>query len=344
MKKHIIYALGALLLSGCAKETELVDPTPQNETTTVTFNFATEQPVATTRATNAPLADIQLLLVNIEDETKRYYYDLGSQQFLVADINPGIYDIYASANHSEKYGSYSVRALASVYIGYNEKFDRPAMGFSDRLDLSTGKPLFYPIKLVPTVAKLQVNVKAVSGITITRMSLCSVRWRAPLFPKGKPDYPTSNEIEVTPTNGAFTAYVPENLQGTVASITDQKQRTTANAPANATYLKIEGELADKTHVEYVVYLGGNTTDDFNVRRNWDYRININILDASTLDARITTYKASHAVIPIYPSADGKYCHGVVYLNQSFKTSAEDKFSPIKYKYVFTGVTPGKLTL
>ena len=60
-----------------------------------------------------------------------------------------------------------------------------------------------------------------------------------------------------------TFYVPENLQGVHASITDQKDKNPANAPAGATYLFIQGTTYGR-QVAYYIYLGGNNTGDFNI--------------------------------------------------------------------------------
>jgi hypothetical protein len=119
---------------------------------------------------------------------------------------------------------------------------------------------------------------------------------APLFPGGSLNGVNyGHRPDVAFGEGAFTVYMPENLKGTVASITDRRQRTSENAPRWATYLHIEGEvtgatktkwLVDRSKFEIVVYLGSNATGDFNIRRNYDYRIDINIAGDLSTDTRI----------------------------------------------------------
>lgn len=84
-----------------------------------------------------------------------------------------------------------------------------------------------------------------------------------------------------------TFYVPENLQGVHASITDQKDKNPANAPAGATYLFIQGTTYGR-QVAYYIYLGGNNTGDFNIRRNRQYIVQATISGINTIDTRVST--------------------------------------------------------
>ena len=77
-------------------------------------------------------------------------------------------------------------------------------------------------------------------------------------------------------------------RGTVAAITDQRQKNPENAPANASYLLIRAVRGSKV-LAYYIYLGGNNTSDFNVRANVHYRFNILILGDSEVDTRISSY-------------------------------------------------------
>ena len=68
---------------------------------------------------------------------------------------------------------------------------------------------------------------------------------------------------------AGTAYLFENLQGSVDTITDQKDKCLKEAmlrPVPPT-CGFSRNGADKALVEYIVYPGENNTSDFNVRRN-----------------------------------------------------------------------------
>lgn len=88
---------------------------------------------------------------------------------------------------------------------------------------------------------------------------------------------------------AGTAYLFENLQGSVDTITDQKDKCPENAPACATYLRILAERStDKALVEYIVYPGENNTSDFNVRRNTWHNLEL-VTGAKEIDNRVLVY-------------------------------------------------------
>lgn len=100
-------------------------------------------------------------------------------------------------------------------------------------------------------------------------------------------------------------YLLPNMQGMVATITDQRQKNPENAPANASYLLIRAVRGSKI-LAYYIYLGGNNTSDFNVRANTHYRLNISILGDSEVDTRISSYAVN--VHDTYEeNAVGGYC-------------------------------------
>ena len=68
-------------------------------------------------------------------------------------------------------------------------------------------------------------------------------------------------------------YMLENCQGEVESITDPRDKSPENAPVCATYMRIVAEGADKV-LEYTVYLGENSTSNFDVRRNTKHTMNL----------------------------------------------------------------------
>lgn len=104
---------------------------------------------------------------------------------------------------------------------------------------------------------------------------------------------------------AGTAYLFENLQGSVDTITDQKDKCPENAPSCATYLRILAERsADKALVEYIVYPGENNTSDFNVRRNSWYNLELVIRGENEIDNRVLVYDGLY-----YGTANCHICTG-----------------------------------
>lgn len=96
--------------------------------------------------------------------------------------------------------------------------------------------------------------------------------------------PASKTIDFTTVNSF---YAMENLQGTRANITRPKDKNKYTAPSNATFIRITAQ--SNTHeITYDYYLGSNTTNDFNIRRNTKYDININITGQNTSDWRVNT--------------------------------------------------------
>jgi hypothetical protein len=218
------------------------------------------------------------------------------------------------------------------------------MTFKGSADFSVGKPNSYTVQLVRTVAKLRFNINTASNVTVTALSLQNAPCQTKLFPQALPGYNYGKRIIEVPANGSFTLYMPENLAGTVSSITDQKQRTAANAPVDATYLKIEGDVVtangsgsfERKSFESVIYLGGNVTGDFNIKRNTDYRINIAIAADLTDDYRIEVNRVGHRILGM--SSDGRYlAYGSATLIP-FLVKDEQGWGDrkITYRYVFEG--------
>lgn len=291
-------------------------PRPDETMTTVTFNFS-PSPQQTTRATDEnAVSKIQLLLVGADGQ--RYYFVPGEKTFLVESIKRGRYEVYAVANHPDIIKDYSAGTLAGLTSGYKDSDERIVMSFRGTADFSVSASSKYAVNLVRTVAKLRFNVKAADNVTINKMTLCNVPTASRIFPQAISAGSYSEKAIGVPADGTFTILMPENLAGTVPTITDQRDRTAAKSPATATYLLIEGEVVVETPAQYGtgiiydrkkfesrVYLGSNTSTDFNVRRNNDYKIEINVAGDLTTDYRIELYDVGYTVMETL-SPDGKH--------------------------------------
>lgn len=106
---------------------------------------------------------------------------------------------------------------------------------------------------------------------------------------------------------ALTFYMGENLRGTGSATTYAGKNVAANGPGatldGCTYLILRGTYyyrigyntdtttpiysTDGISIEYKIYLGGNLTTDYNIRRNTLYDVLINIAGANSADARVT---------------------------------------------------------
>ena len=115
------------------------------------------------------------------------------------------------------------------------------------------------------------------------------------------DYMNGSERPAAGMSAESVFYSFPNMQGTVPSIADQRQKNRDNAPDNASYLLIRAVKGDRI-LAYTVYLGGNNTSDFNVRANTHYRLDISILGDSEVDTR--SGFVSRARTPIRNLPDG----------------------------------------
>lgn len=105
----------------------------------------------------------------------------------------------------------------------------------------------------------------------------------------------------------LTFYMGENLRGTGKATNYQGKNLSDNGPSETldgcTYLIIRGTYQyciksdadgsnpayspDGISVEYKLYLGGNLTNDYNIRRNMRYTVTLQISGANSADARVT---------------------------------------------------------
>ena len=111
-------------------------------------------------------------------------------------------------------------------------------------------------------------------------------------------------------------YMPQNCQGIVASVTDQRLKDADHAPQYATYLMIRAVRENKV-LEYRVYLGENNTTDFNVRRNTRYSLDITIEGESEVDTRVQCY-----TLDVYDDLENRLLHPLEGVESAFRHCRE----------------------
>lgn len=103
-------------------------------------------------------------------------------------------------------------------------------------------------------------------------------------------YTDYTEITSYTAGTTLTWYVPENLRGTVGTISSSWQKTTANAPAYSTCLVISGIYTPSGGIQkemsYYIYPGANSTTDFNLMRNRKYGITVTLKGFNIGDGRV----------------------------------------------------------
>lgn len=87
-----------------------------------------------------------------------------------------------------------------------------------------------------------------------------------------------------------TLYVPENIAGQTSGLTSPTQRSVGNAKANATYFKVVAlAKSGNNNITVSLFLGDpSNVNDFNVRRNYAYKMDVNVLGIDDADLRLST--------------------------------------------------------
>lgn len=99
------------------------------------------------------------------------------------------------------------------------------------------------------------------------------------------------ESAVTAPSGHYAFWIPASVRGTAAAATSAVYRTKANAPTGSVYATFIAQHAvdEKQKLNYRLYLGGNTSSDFNLYANKDYLYTVGFThtDLPVNDQRVT---------------------------------------------------------
>lgn len=148
------------------------------------------------------------------------------------------------------------------------------------------------VELTRGLANLSINVinKVPFSFTDLQISLHNVPGVLQLAPTATGTYPVTGITfyESTPSsNPSLNFYIPENCRGTGSGRYEtEKTAAMVTAGDKATYLEIKGTY-NGIGATYRFYLGGNNTNDYNVKRNTMYTVSITISGKNRLDARLT---------------------------------------------------------
>lgn len=310
MKNPLIvftYALGALW-SSCAGLADR-DRTTGPDSLSVTFAVTVPETETVTRALS-PEDERQVRDLNIylfhktTDIRKHLFSDDGAGQ-ITATLIRGDYDVFVIANAGGDTGELTREEAERFSLGVPGESGLTAAGglpMSARLSVSVSGPAVIPVSLVRCTAKVTLSLR-VDEQTDGEIALQSVRVEhAPgtvaLFSDNRAaESALIDYAKRSVTGNAFsgTFYIPENLQGVNASITDQRDKSAANAPAAATCLDIRA-VAEGREIAYRIYPGANNTTDFNLERNHHYVIDATIRGADAIDTRVSTVDLTFGAI------------------------------------------------
>lgn len=226
------------------------------------------------------------------------------------EVVPGHYRMRLAANLGRDLGENP--SEEDLRISGAESYERLPMAAEEEFDVTSAGASCSTVEVRRCVAKVsyEINVKD-PHIELRSVQLISLPRTASLFdPQAAPssdpaDYTDSSETTLSGTTASGACYLLPNLQGTVPSITDQRQKSPENAPEHASYLLIRAANGSR-NLLYTVYLGGNNTSDFNVRANVHYTFRISILGDNEIDTRVYSYS-----IQVWDDFDdyrfGDYC-------------------------------------
>lgn len=300
-----IHFISALLLfcSSCTKDESAAVP-QGGEPCTVAFRIETEPdagivPVClpATRISR-PIQDLNFFVYN--DDGLVRYGQMMSPMIPTMKLVPDTYRIYVVANAGRNLGQMGEAEL----LRYVTPVTAPdgfvqgdAMFLSGMQTLTVSGPATCRLVLRRLAAKVDLNVRiddALEGACLVHVlpgnapSTCAAFGENRLTAQGPQlEFPYADLTSGSLRTFTMSYHQYENLAGTNPAVIHQRERTDANAPEGASYVSIR-VLRDGAWFDYKVYLGGNNTSDFNVRRNTVYNYDITIEGVDADDLRIST--------------------------------------------------------
>ena len=306
MFRTISLPLFYLLLCSCSREVTMpVDSAASERPVTAELRITTEDMLRlATRATDEEaIRDINLYLFGRSNGQSLHFY---SRSALVRfECLPGEYDLYVAANLGADLGERSAQQLLDYTIKWQEEYATLPMSAVMTVAIAPdkGTVTLPTLSVRRTVAKIAYNIRVadkVPDLELRSVRLCSVPGHTtPFTPASTPstsekdftDAPLVELPDAARRSCSGVQYLFENPQGTVSSITDQRDKNADNAPACASYLMIRAARGNRT-LYYRVYLGRNNTTDFNVGRNTSHTLDITISGDNEVDTRVHGYTLS----------------------------------------------------
>ena len=290
---------------GCATDLAAT-ATPPTRSVKVELQLSPDPAERITRAADEEaIRDINLYLFGRSNGQSLHFY---SRSALVRfECLPGEYDLYVAANLGADLGERSVQQLRTYTIKWQEEYATLPMSAVMTVAIAPDKEnntvTLPPLSVRRTVAKIAYNIRVadkVPDLELYSVQLFSIPVRTGLFAAAasastsEKDFTEAPLVELPDAarrSCSGVQYLFENPQGTVPSITDQRDKNADNAPSCASYLMIRAARGNRT-LYYRVYLGRNNTTDFNVGRNTSHTLDITISGDNEVDTRVHGYTLS----------------------------------------------------
>lgn len=309
--KIIFSILAASALVSCSEP--LPDLTNEHHPKVVVrFTVGIDQAEPQSRATDEDrVADVNLFLANTATKQVLQVYTRSNRaQFTCL---PGCYELYAIANIHADTGDLSYDELRGYAVQQPQVQEDLVMTDMRLVNVPPTEGLvdLEPVTLHRFASKIIYDVRisqepATDGIRLDSVQAMCVPMRASLFDGSKPVTYTDGPFIAVPegqNNLAGMFYMLPNCQGTVAGITDPRQKNPEHAPQFATHLRIRARRGGSV-LDYYVYLGDNDTSDFNVRANTQHTLHITIRGDRDTEVRMRHYEVGADLASTTPPQDG----------------------------------------
>jgi len=274
MKKILLFILPLLaMMSSCIKDEMAVDCPSCKDKVRFTLQVQEEGVQYVTRATDEQtVRDVNFFLYDPRGvlPTRHFYVENSAVE---CSVLPGSYEAYAVANVHRDMGEMTREQLLAVQLPSVSQYTLLPMSGHTTLAVEDRMPA--PVITVRrTVAKIVCNITAESSVVYTQklksVQVINAAASTKLFEEkqvaDKFVATTSSEFSASENRKATrTFYLLENCQGDIPSITTQQQKCAANAPKDATFVRIKMQK-EGLELTYDVYLGENNTSNFELRR------------------------------------------------------------------------------
>ena len=290
MKRYLwIFAVLPFLWSCIAEDSSAC---PQPRGVSVRMSVCPDPMTAVTHAADEEaIRDLNLYLLDADRNVVLHRYQ--SSPTLRFECLPGDYLLRIAANMGRDTGDSP--AWENLAVTHADDYDTLPMAYEGEVSIpSSDETVTLPtVEVQRVVAKVTYNISVApdaGDIRLHSVQPVNLPARVPVFDPGlrAAEYTAGEIVGSSSQTLTGTFYMLPNLQGEVPSIADQRDKGPANAPADATFLRIRALRGSKV-LDYYIYPGGNNTSNFDIRANTHYRLDIMIRGDAEVDTRIRAY-------------------------------------------------------
>lgn len=291
----IILLFTSFFFSSCNSQDEKKEDNSKSKFAIITLNLNySSQTIVETKA----VMDCNIYYYC--DQLRFSHHTYGTYGSAVVESLPqGTYDIYTIVGYGSDLGPKTKAELESILIYSTDRGSVESNNvYSNKSKHTITSDATINIAVTRLLAKVDFNITVdaafAPNFTLESVELLNINNQASLYADSKL---TSGAINypkeaVTGTTVSKSYLITENLQGINGSITDQRHKTSGNAPSDkCSHLHIRG-YSNGAKVDYYIYLGANNTNDFNIKRNNHYIINTTIFGINDIDNRVSVVDAS----------------------------------------------------